>query len=117
MLKYRQYKSPCGFSWEIARPRNSSNIIVRLTNGNNDLQVFSEYIPFMKKRFMSWKKMYVGFRNTNLWDMFRRNGEWVGQVEGETYEVALANAWKKYFGDNGSVLKPRDDGTIKLKMV
>ncbi len=48
------------------------------------------------------------------YDIYRRNGEWVGQVTADTQPEALTAAWRKYFGDPNGVLTPRDDGTLNV---
>ena len=49
-----------------------------------------------------------------MYDIYRRNGEWVGQVEADNDTEALVKAWRKYFGDPNGVLTVRNDGTLRV---
>lgn len=50
-----------------------------------------------------------------MWNIYRHNGEWVGQVEAPDPKTALRRAWAKYFGCPEG--RERDDGTLRVVRV
>jgi len=56
----------------------------------------------------------VGCVGGTWWDMYRWNGEWVGEVRAVGGREALRVGWNRYFGCPSGVLEPRDDGTLRV---